>query len=57
MLVDGITYLSFMPCCNKLNASLQNTILNNPDYQSSETEDAILTEFADVTASECEAVS
>lgn len=51
VLGGGITYLSFKPCCDKLKASLQNTILSNPDYQNSETEDAILAEFADVTTS------
>lgn len=45
VLGGGITYLSFKPCCDKLKASLQNTILSNPDYQNSETEDAILAEF------------
>ncbi len=29
----GITYVSFKPCCDKLKASLQNTLLSNPDYQ------------------------
>lgn len=51
-----IPYLSFKPCCDKLKASLQNTILSNPDYQNSETEDAVLAEFADMPASGCEAV-
>lgn len=32
----GITFLSFKPCCDKLKASLQNTMLSNPDYQSGE---------------------
>ena len=50
VLGGGITYLSFKPCCDKLKASLQNTILSNPDYQNSEAEDVILAEFADVTA-------
>lgn len=27
----GITYLSFKPCCDKLQASLQDTLLSNPD--------------------------
>lgn len=56
VLGGGITYLSFKPCCDKLKASLQNTILSNPDYQNSETEDAILAEFADVTTSGYETV-
>ena len=28
----GITFVSFKPCCDKLKASLQNTMLSNPDY-------------------------
>lgn len=28
----GITYVSFKPCCDKLKASLQDTLLTNPDY-------------------------
>ncbi len=32
LLGGGITYLSFKPCCDKLKASLQNTMLSNPDY-------------------------
>ena len=28
----GITFLSFKPCCDKLKASLQNTMLSNPNY-------------------------
>lgn len=28
----GITYISFKPCCDKLKASLQNTMLSNPNY-------------------------
>ena len=28
----GITYLSFKPCCDKLKASLQDTILSNKNY-------------------------
>lgn len=29
----GITFLSFKPCCDKLKASLQNTMLSNPNCQ------------------------
>ncbi len=28
----GITYLSFTPCCKKLQKGLKDTILNNPEY-------------------------
>ena len=38
----GITYLSFKPCCDKLKASLQNTMLSNPDYNSTKEEDDII---------------
>jgi hypothetical protein len=38
VLCGGITYLSFKPCCDKLKASLQNTLLSNPDYQATEEE-------------------
>ena len=31
VIVGGVTYLSFKPCCDKLKASLQNTVLSNPD--------------------------
>ena len=34
VLGGGITYLSFKPCCDKLKASLQNTILSNPGLDS-----------------------
>ena len=30
----GITYLSFKPCCDKLKATLQNTMLSNPNFMS-----------------------
>lgn len=29
----GLTYMSFKPCCDKLKASLQDTMLSNPNYQ------------------------
>ncbi len=37
----GITFLSFKPCCDKLKKSLQNTMLSNPNYQSTPEEDVI----------------
>lgn len=33
VLGGSITFFSFKPCCDKLKASLQNTMLSNPDYQ------------------------
>ena len=32
VLGGGITFFSFKPCCDKLKATLQNTMLSNPDY-------------------------
>ena len=32
----GITYVSFKPCCDKLKASLQNTMLSNPNVEHEE---------------------
>ena len=44
----GITYLSFKPCCDKLKASLQDTLLSNPEHHTTKEEslviDAIATE-------------
>lgn len=45
----GITFLSFKPCCDKLKASLQNTMLSNPNYRPSEEEDDLVIVDADVT--------
>ena len=41
----GITYASFEPCCNKLKASLQNTLLSNPNYHA--TDDYNVIEFGE----------
>lgn len=38
MLLGGITYLSFKPCCNKLKESLQDTLLINPEHRALEDE-------------------
>ena len=43
----GITFLSFKPCCDKLKASLQNTMLSNPDYQPTEEDDDLVIVDAD----------
>lgn len=37
----GITYATFKPCCYRLKAALQDTMLSNPNHQSSVTEDKI----------------
>lgn len=31
MIGGGVTFLTFKPCCDKLKASLRDTILSNPD--------------------------
>ena len=41
----GITFLSFKPCCVKLQNSLKNTILSNKDYK--EEQDKVLAIDAD----------
>ncbi len=38
----SITYLSFKPCCDKLKASLQDTLLSNPDYHATDEEAVII---------------
>lgn len=38
----GITFISFKPCCDKLKASLQNTMLSNPDYRPTEEDDDLV---------------
>ena len=38
----GLTYVSFKPCCDKLRATLQNTMLSNPDYCSTNEEDDLI---------------
>lgn len=44
----GITFLSFKPCCDKLKASLQNTMLSNPNYQPTDEEDDLVIIDADI---------
>ena len=48
----GVTFFSFKPCCDKLKAALQNTMLSNPDYKPSVEEDDLV--IADVDAVVCE---
>ena len=43
----GLTYMSFKPCCDKLKASLQDTMLSNPNYQPSQDEEIIDIESAE----------
>ena len=35
LLGGGITFFSFKPCCDKLKASLQDTLLSNPNHDTS----------------------
>lgn len=44
----GITYFSFKPCCDKLKASLQNTMLSNPDYSPEKEDDDLIIIDAEV---------
>lgn len=46
----GITFLSFKPCCDKLKASLQNTMLSNPDYHPTDEDDLLTIDEADDVA-------
>lgn len=43
----GITFLSFKPCCDKLKASLRNTMLSNPNYRSTDEDDDLVTVYVD----------
>ena len=38
----GLTFVSFKPCCDKLRATLQNTMLSNPDYCPSKEDDDLI---------------
>lgn len=38
----GLTFVSFKPCCDKLRATLQNTMLSDPNYCSSKEEDDLI---------------
>jgi len=50
----GITFVSFKPCCDKLKASLQNTMLSNPNYRPTEEEDDLIIVDADLADEEVE---
>lgn len=50
----GITFLSFKPCCDKLKASLQNTMLSNPDYCPTEGDDLLSIDETDNVAENAE---
>lgn len=42
----GITFVSFKPCCDKLQKSLQDTALSNPNHKESEEENIIIDSVA-----------
>ena len=44
----GITFVSFKPCCDKLRASLQNTMLSNPNYCPTEEDDDLVISDSDI---------
>jgi hypothetical protein len=44
----GLTYVSFKPCCDKLKASLQDTLLSNSAHEETEEEDAFDFEDAEI---------
>lgn len=41
----GLTFMSFKPCCDKLKASLRDTLLSNPNHQVTEDENIIAVEI------------
>lgn len=47
VLGGGITFLSFKPCCDKIQASLINPLLSNPNHKSSEEEEIIINEIVE----------
>ena len=54
MIGGGITFVSFKPCCDKLKASLQNTMLSNPDYCPTEEDDDLIIVDSELTDEETE---
>ena len=50
----SITYISFKPCCDKLKASLQNTMLSNPNYCPTEEDDLVIVDSEDGEDEEAE---
>ena len=41
----GITYISFKPCCDRLKASLQDTLLSNPEHHAAAEEKQMVDEM------------
>lgn len=51
----GLTFVSFKPCCDKLKASLNDTLLSNPNHKTNEKEELFLNNgFIEVDYSEAE---
>ena len=48
----GITFISFKPCCDKLKTTLQNTMLSNPNYVSTEEDDDLIIADTDINTNE-----
>lgn len=48
----GLTYVSFKPCCDKLKASLQDTLLSNPDHAATDEEKEIIIDIEDAEMTE-----
>lgn len=40
----GITYATFKPCCDRLKASLRDTMLSNPEHEADDTENIVFEE-------------
>lgn len=47
VLGGGITFVSFKPCCDRLKASLRDTMLSNPNHVSTTAEDMILSRIVE----------
>ena len=51
----GLTFVSFKPCCDKLKASLNDTLLSNPNHKADEKEELFINNgFIEVDYSESE---
>ncbi|MBS5729293.1 MAG: hypothetical protein KHW70_02525 [Clostridium sp.] len=51
----GLTFVSFKPCCDKLKASLNDTLLSNPNHKADEKEELFINNgFIEVDYSEAE---
>ena len=54
----GITFATFKPCCDKLKATLQNTMLSNPNYcPTKEDDDFVIADGAVIIEAEVEDVT